>query len=209
MALLQTGPWSNLRPAAGQKRFKQPGKRTQVPPMRSRPPVTHNETARGGDPSAPRGRSAHSTAGWSLGSIPPLGRVLPLFSSAATFAMSVGCCLPLRCAVVRCVLLGCRCAQRLGIGIGHPAPGPCHPCGGGPHSPPVRFPVLPLADGHTYVGCRLGAAGLTRSVALCATPAQKFVWRRTHLAFAVSPWMAEGFMLVWRAGALAASMLSS
>ena len=50
--------------------------------------------------------------------------------------------------------------------------------------------LLPMA----IWGCRLGATGLMLSVAFFAAPAQKLVWRRTHL-------VAEGFMLVWWAGA--------
>ena len=50
--------------------------------------------------------------------------------------------------------------------------------------------------------CRLGAAGLMLGVALLATLAQKLCLARfRNRPLAVSPWMAEGFMPVWRAGA--------
>ena len=59
------------------------------------------------------------------------------------------------------------------------------------------MPVLPA--GHTCVW-RLGAAGLMLGVALLAAPASS-AGAVSHQAFAVSPWMAESFVLVWRAGA--------
>ena len=57
--------------------------------------ATHKETARGGGPSAQEAEVPTPPLEPRLHTL-PLGLVLPLFSSAAAFAMSVGCCLPLR-----------------------------------------------------------------------------------------------------------------
>ena len=68
--------------------------------------LPHVETARQGDPSTPRGRSAHFQSGVLALYLVPWA-ILPLFSTSAASAMSVGCCFQAPCAVALCALLGC------------------------------------------------------------------------------------------------------